>query len=64
MTKEDIEKIINLRSKLINNFESLKDYKSNKNALMKEIDHAQAIHSVIVKLDDILKNHVSFSDKN
>ena len=64
MTKENIEKIINLRSKLINNFERLKDYKSNKNALMKEIDHAKAIHEVIVKLDDILRDHVKFSDKN
>jgi hypothetical protein len=61
MNKEDLDKILALRQDLINHYRTLKDYKNNKNSLMKEIDHAERIHNVIVKLDDILKEHVKFS---
>ena len=30
---------------------------------MKEIDHARALHDVIVDIDKVLKEHVTFSDK-
>ena len=30
---------------------------------MKEIDHARALHDVIVDIDKVLKDHVTFSDK-
>ena len=42
----------------------LKDYKNNINAIMKEKDHAATLFITIKKLDDILKEHVNFSDKN
>ena len=64
MKKEELEVLVNLRQKLFNNFNRLKDYKNNKNAIMREIDHAKLVHETIVDIDNVLKNHVSFSDKN
>jgi hypothetical protein len=64
MEKNILENLIKLRSTLINQFEKLRDYKNNPNAIMKERDHAKVIHQTIVSLDTILKDHLSFSDKN
>lgn len=61
MDKEDLEKILALRQELITHYQTLKDYKSNKNALIKEIDHAARIHRTIIQLDNILKTHVTFT---
>ena len=63
MDKDKIDKIVNLRQNLVSSFERLRDYKNNKNAIMKERDHAQLLHSIIVNLDDILSGLVEFSDK-
>ena len=60
--KKDVESLINLRTKLINRYEKLKDYRQNKNAIMREIDHAKILHEVIVSLDLVLKNYVNFKD--
>ena len=60
MEKNDLEKILSLRAQLIQHYEGLRDYKTNKNALMKEVDHAQKIHQTIVTIDEILKPHVNF----
>ena len=61
MDKETISRVVSLRKKLINNYESLRDYKTNKNALMKEVDHAAFLHETILEIDSILKGHVNFS---
>ena len=61
MDNKDIEKIVLLRKKLILTFEALRDYKNNKNAIMKEFEHAKVLHETIVALDDLLKEHVKFS---
>ena len=63
MKKEEIEILVNLRQVIIEKFNRLRDYKNNNNAIMKEIDHARALHDVIVEIDKVLKEHVSFSDK-
>tara|TARA_B100002019_G_C20750785_1_gene348406 strand:- start:170 stop:364 length:195 start_codon:yes stop_codon:yes gene_type:complete len=63
MKKEEIEILVNIRQKTLNTFNRLRDYKNNKNAIMKEIDHARALHDVIVEIDKVLKDHVNFSDK-
>ena len=63
MENKDIEKLVSLRQKLINRFKKLKDYKNNKNAIMKEIEHAEFLHDTINALDKVLINHVNFSDK-
>jgi len=60
MNKEDLDKLLNLRKALIDDYQKLRDYKSNKNALIKEVDHAAKIHWTIVQIDNILKEHVSF----
>ena len=60
MDKQDIQKLINLRAGLIKSFERLRDYKNNKNAIMKEVEHAALISSTISQIDDILKVHVTF----
>jgi hypothetical protein len=64
MKKEELEILVNLRQKTIERFNRLRDYKNNKNAIMKEIEHARLLHEVVVEIDKILKSHVSFSDKN
>mgnify|MGYP003136903497 CR=1 FL=1 len=61
MKKEDLNKILELRKELIDHYRTLRDYKSNKNALIKEVDHAERVHRTIVKLDDILRDYVNFS---
>ena len=64
MEKNEIDTLVMLRTNLITQFERLRDWKNNKNAIMKEIDHAKSIHAVIVVIDGLLKDHVNFSDKN
>jgi len=61
MSEEDIQKLAELRRTLVVRFERLRDYKSNQNALMKEVDHAKCVHETIVKIDEVLKNYVNFS---
>ena len=63
MKKEEIEVLVKLRQKILEKFNRLRDYKSNNNAIMKEVDHARVLHETIVELDSVLKEHVSFSDK-
>jgi len=63
MKKEEIEVLVNLRQKTLARFSRLRDYKNNTNAIMKEIEHAKALHEVIVEIDKVLKEHVNFSDK-
>ena len=63
MKKEEIEILVNLRQKTLEKFNRLRDYKNNPNAIMKEVDHARALHDVIVEIDKVLKEHVNFSDK-
>ena len=63
MKKEEIEVLVNLRQNLVNYFSKLKDYKNNKNAIMRERDHAKILHETIVEIDKVLKDHVNFSDK-
>lgn len=64
MNSDDVKKIVILRQRLIEKFSKLRDYKNNKNAIMKEVEHAKTIHDVIAGLDNILGDHVNFSDKN
>ena len=61
MDQNDIDEIISLREGIISDYSRIKDYKLNKNALMKEVEHAQALHEIIVKIDNILEKYVSFA---
>lgn len=61
MNEKDLSELIKLRNETITYYQTLRDYKSNKNALIKEIDHASFVHSIVVKIDNILKDHVKFS---
>lgn len=63
MEKKELEILVTLRQTTLDKFNRLRDYKNNKNAIMKEIEHAQALHNVIVEIDKVLKDHVNFSDK-
>jgi uncharacterized coiled-coil DUF342 family protein len=63
MKKEEIEVLVNLRQKTLDQFNRLRDYKNNTNAIMKEIDHAKSLHDIIKEIDKVLKEHVKFSDK-
>ena len=61
MNEEDVKKLCNVRKTLVLQYEKLRDYKTNQNALMKEIDHAKWVHNTIVEIDKVLKNYVNFS---
>ena len=59
--KEDLERLLELRKSLVLQFEKCRDYKSNKNALMKEYDHIQVVGQAIKDLDGFLSKYVQFS---
>ena len=60
MERKDLNLLIELRAELVANFERLRDYKMNPNAIMKEQEHAKTLHATIVKIDKILGEYVSF----
>jgi hypothetical protein len=60
MNKQEIETLVLLRKKLIDEFTSLRDYKNNKNAIMKEIECAKILHYAIIELDKSLLGNVEF----
>ena len=60
MEKQEVASLVQLRTELIKEFEKLRDYKNNKNAVMKEVDHAKLVHTMINRLDIILEGHVNF----
>ncbi len=61
MDRPTLQKLIDLRAQLISDFNRLRDYKNNKNAIMKEAEHAMLIHRTIKSLDDALSEHVEFT---
>lgn len=60
MEKQDIQTIITLRSKLIAEYAKLRDYKNNKNAIMKEVDCARILDFAIREIDSLLAGKVEF----
>ena len=61
MSQEEIQKLVNVRMMLIKDFQLRKDWKSNRNAIMREIEHIEVIGEAIKQLDTILSGHVTFS---
>ena len=60
VNQEDIQKLIEIRTLLIKDHGRYRDYKSNKNAIMKEADHIIILEKVIKDLDKFLKEYVDF----
>ena len=61
INNEDLQKVLNLRQFMITQFLKCKDYKNNKNAIMREIDHAEVLNESIKQIDEFLKKYVQFS---
>jgi len=61
VSQEDIQKLIEIRTLLIKDHGRYRDYKSNKNAIMKEADHIIILEKAIKDLDKFLKEYVDFS---
>jgi hypothetical protein len=61
MERTDLQKLIEIRTNLINEFHKRHDYKSNKNAIMLESELIIVLEQTIKQLDAVLKNHVDFS---
>jgi len=61
MNKEKLQKLIELRMTLIKEFQKRKDWRGNKNAIMREIEHAEILNETIKKIDAILAGDVTFS---
>lgn len=57
---KDIKQLIELRGAVIKEYAKLRSWQANPNALMKEADHARALHRVVVRMDFILKDYVNF----
>ena len=64
MDNDKIKELVDLRTTLVGRYDRLKDYRQNKNAIMREMIHAELLHETIVKLDNILKGHVQFKESN
>ena len=60
MNDKELKELVDLRMLLVEKYSRLKDYRQNKNAIMREFVHAEQLHETIVKLDSILKGHVEF----
>ena len=60
MSDEEVKELVALRQFLIEKFERVKDYRQNKNAIMREWDHAEILHATVVKIDMLLKEYVNF----
>lgn len=58
--KVDLERIIRIRESLIKEHSRYRDYKNNKNAIMKEADHITLIENTIKRMDEFLKKYVEF----
>ena len=61
MSQEEIQKLVDLRMMLLQDFQKRKDWKSNRNAIMREVEHVELIGETIKKIDVILSGHVTFS---
>ncbi len=61
MNKEKLQKLIELRMTLIKEFQKRKDWRGNRNAIMREIEHAEILNETIKKIDAILAGDVTFS---
>lgn len=61
MKKEEIESLVSLRQKLITEFQRLTEWRRDRNAIMKQADHAQSLSETIEQIDSLLKEHVTFS---
>ena len=61
MKKEKLQKLIELRMTLIQEFQKRKDWKSNKNAIMREIELVELLNTSIKEIDLILEGEVTFS---
>jgi len=62
-SRKDLNKILALRNFLIDSHKSCRDYKNNKNAIMREIEHVQVLEKSIKGIDDFLKKYVEFDKK-
>ncbi len=61
MNVEEIQKLVNVRMELLSEFNRRKDWISNRNAIMREIEHIEVLEKAIKQLDLILAQHVTFS---
>tara|TARA_A100001201_G_C4088313_1_gene201258 strand:- start:874 stop:1059 length:186 start_codon:yes stop_codon:yes gene_type:complete len=61
MSQEEIQKLVELRMNLIQEFQLRKDWRNNRNAIMREIEHVEVIEGAIKQIDSILSGHVTFS---
>tara|TARA_B100001093_G_scaffold520343_1_gene614870 strand:- start:2989 stop:3174 length:186 start_codon:yes stop_codon:yes gene_type:complete len=61
MSQEEIQKLVEVRMMLLQSFTKHKDWRNNKNAIMREIDHIETVGEAIKKIDVLLSGHVTFS---
>ena len=61
MSQEEIQRLVDVRMLLLKSFEKHKDWRNNKNAIMREIDHIEIVGEAIKQIDTLLSGHVTFS---
>ena len=61
MSQEEIKKLVNIRMMLLKSFDDHKDWRGNKNAIMREMDHIEIVGEAIKQIDTLLSGHVTFS---
>tara|TARA_R110002153_G_scaffold119238_3_gene264248 strand:+ start:20542 stop:20742 length:201 start_codon:yes stop_codon:yes gene_type:complete len=60
MDINDLDIILKARQELIEAFHKCRDYKQNKNAIMRETDHVQVLTKAIKNIDAFLGKYVEF----
>jgi len=61
MSQEEIQKLVEIRMSLLQDFQKRKDWRNNRNAIMRELDHIEVLGEAIKQIDALLSGHVTFS---
>ena len=61
MDQAKVQQLVDLRTTLIKEFQSRKDWRSNRNAIMREVEFVEVLEKAIKEIDNILSDFVTFS---
>ena len=61
MNQEEIQKLINIRTLLIEEHKKRQDWKGNPNAIMTEVELIKILNKTIKDIDSLLSAYVQFS---
>ena len=60
MDDKDIQKLVELRKYTIDSYNNLDGRDSPASAVVKQVDVAHTLETIVASIDDLIKEHVSF----